>query len=260
MLYFIIRYLLRYRLKTVRSNLRIAFPDCTDKQLRRTERDFYHHFADLIHESLLMNVASEKRMRRMLSFENMELANSIAASEGNMVCVFGHQCNWDLIAIAPLYTRVFDTNALYKKLHNDFFDRLFIKIRCRFGIRCIEHRAAARTILMAARNPQAKPQAYAFNTDQSPHSPWGCDWVNFFGVRTPAVGGWASIALKTGMPVIYLHITRTARMKYSVRIERIEERDHQAMLDKYYALLEDDIRRQPGEYLWSHRRWKYANI
>ncbi len=27
-------------------------------------------------------------------------------------------------------------------------------------------------------------------------------------------------------------------------------------MDEYYDLLEQDIRKDPGNYLWSHRRWK----
>lgn len=260
MLYFIIRYLLRYRRKTVRQNLRIAFPEAGPDKIAAIERDFYHHFADLIHESLLMNIASEKRMKRMIKFENTGLVEQIMHEQGNVICVFGHQCNWDLVATAPLWFPDIEINALYKELHNKTIDRLFNKIRCRFGIRLIEHHQAARTIMLASRNKTEKPQFYAFNTDQSPHSPWGCDWVSFFNVHTPAIGGWATIATKLDMPVIYLHIRKTAHMQYSIEIEQIMERDHQAMLDRYYQLLEADIRQQPGEYLWSHRRWKYADL
>ena len=30
----------------------------------------------------------------------------------------------------------------------------------------------------------------------------------------------------------------------------------QAIMDEFYRLLEADIRKDPGNYLWSHRRWK----
>ena len=30
----------------------------------------------------------------------------------------------------------------------------------------------------------------------------------------------------------------------------------QAIMEKYYTLLEEDINAQPWNYLWSHKRWK----
>ena len=256
LLYLLTRYVFRYRLKVVRSNLRLAFPDADEAWLKKTEGEFYHHFVDLLHESLLMNFVSRRQMMRILRFENVALGDKIARERGNYICVFGHQGNWDLIASIPLWTTTFDTSALYKALHNRFFDRLFNKNRTRFGLDLIEHRQAARRILMAKRE-QGKPRLFAFNTDQSPASPADCDWVRFFGIETPAIGGWATLALKTNMPVIYIHIRRNGPLRYSILAEEIHERDRQQMLQRFYDLLEADIKAQPGQYLWSHRRWKY---
>lgn len=255
-LYFLTRYVFRYRRKVVRNNLRMTFPEADDQTLLRYEKEFYHHFIDLLKESLLMSVVTRKQMKKILRFENIELSEQIAREKGNIMCVFGHQCNWDLIACVPLWTDVYDSSALYKALHNKFFDRLFCRIRCRFGLSLIEHREAARKLLLAKRST-GKPHLFAFNTDQSPKSTKDCDWVSFMGIDTPAIGGWATLALKCDMPVIYLHIHKDARLRYSIVIEEIKERDRQAMLQKYYSLLEEDIRRQPGQYLWSHKRWKH---
>ena len=203
-----------------------------------------------------MNFVTKKQMKRILRFENVELGEKIARERGNFMCVFGHQCNWDLVACVPLWSDEFETSALYKALHNKFFDRLFNINRTRFGLDLIEHRQAARKILMAKRSG-GKPHLFAMNTDQSPATTKDCDWVQFFGMDTAAIGGWATIALKTDMPVVYIHIRRDGRLRYSIFVEEIKERDRQAMLQKFYDLLEGDIKAQPGQYLWSHRRWKH---
>lgn len=255
-LYLLTRYVFRYRRKVVRNNLRMAFPDADAQTLNRIEKEFYHHFIDLLRESLIMSFVTKRQMKRILRFNNIELSEQIARDRGNIMCVFGHQCNWDLIACVPLWTDIYDSSALYKALHNKFFDRIFCRIRCRFGLSLIEHREAARKLLMARRS-SGKPHLFAFNTDQSPKIPEGNDWIRFFGIETPAIGGWATLALKTDMPVIYLHIHKDAPLRYSITIEEIKERDRQAMIQKYYTLLEEDIRKQPGQYLWSHKRWKF---
>ncbi len=258
---FLAHKILRYRLGTVRQNLKIAFPDATEEQRREIERGFYAHFTDILGESLTMSFCSKRRMKEILRFDNVELGEQIAREQGDMVAVFGHQCNWDLVASIPLWTDAFDSYALYKQLHSRLFDRLFKGIRERFGLKSIEHKGAARRI-MYIRRESSKPSLFAFNTDQSPHSTWQVEWVDFFGRETAAVPGWAEIAMRMKMPVIYLHLIHHGKKSYSVFAEKIwdgqSEVSQHDLVQRYYSLLEADIRKQPDQYLWSHRRWKFT--
>lgn len=258
MLYFLARYIIHYRLKVVRSNLRTAFPAYTEKQLRKIEQEFYRHFVGLFYESLAMGIITKSTMRKMLRFENMEKAEEMAARSNTIICVFGHQCNWDLVASAPLWSDKLKINALYKALHNRFFDRFFVSIRERFGTTLIPHHSAARTILKNIKEPPAKPQLYAFNTDQSPRRGQPCEWVTFFGKDTAAIPAWAQLAIKYDLPVIYLHFRKIGFMRFSIFVEEIKASGVNEMICEYYRLLEEDIRKQPGQYLWSHRRWKLS--
>ena len=256
MLYLLVRYIARYRLKVVRSNLRTAFPAYSESQLLKIEKDFYHHFVGLLFESLVMGFLTKRQMRRMLRFENMEKAENMGEQSNTIICVFGHQCNWDLVASAPLWTEKIKINALYKALHNKFFDRLFVRVRQRYGTTLIPHHSAARTILKNIKEPAGMPQLYAFNTDQSPRLGQPCEWVTFFGKETAAIPAWAQLATRYNLPVIYLHIRKVGFMQFSILIEEIKATGIHDMLQQYYILLENDITSQPGQYLWSHRRWK----
>lgn len=256
MLYLLVRYIIRYRLKVVRSNLRTAFPAYSESQLRQIEKDFYHHFVGLLFESLVMGFLTKRQMRKMLRFDNMEKAEEMGELSKTIICVFGHQCNWDLVASAPLWSEKIKINALYKALHNKFFDKLFVSVRQKFGTTLIPHHSAARTILKNIKEPAGMPQLYAFNTDQSPRLGQPCEWVTFFRKETAAIPVWAQMATKYNLPVIYLHIRKVGFMQFSIFIEEIAAPTVQEKLDKYYQLLEQDITSQPGQYLWSHRRWK----
>ena len=256
MLYLITRYLLRYRLKVVRNNLRTSFPAYTTSELRKIERDFYHHFVGLFYESMVMGLASKRLMRKMFRFENMDIVEEAAKRSNTIICVFGHQCNWDLVASVPLWSDKVHFNALYKALHNRFFDRLFVSIRERFGTTLISHHQAARTILRNIKEPAAAVQLYGFNTDQSPRYGQPCEWVTFFGKDTAVIAAWAQMATKYNLPVVYLHIRKTGFMQFVGQAEEIKAEGVNAMLSEFYRLLEEDVRRQPGQYLWSHRRWK----
>jgi KDO2-lipid IV(A) lauroyltransferase len=60
--------------------------------------------------------------------------------------------------------------------------------------------------------------------------------------------------------VVFIGIRRIKRGYYELNFERIAEppyfkKDH-AILDRYIARMEDQIRKSPSGWLWSHRRWK----
>ena len=42
----------RYRRKVVRRNLKASFPDKSEAELRKVEKDFYHYFCDLLVEAV----------------------------------------------------------------------------------------------------------------------------------------------------------------------------------------------------------------
>ena len=50
--------------------------------------------------------------------------------------------------------------------------------------------------------------------------------------------------------------------KYVVELKPIadnaSELPEQEIIEKYYKYIEEDIYADPGNYLWSHRRWKKA--
>ena len=51
-LYVLVYKVVRYRVKVVRQNMKASFPDKSDTELRRLEREFYHHFADYVVETI----------------------------------------------------------------------------------------------------------------------------------------------------------------------------------------------------------------
>jgi KDO2-lipid IV(A) lauroyltransferase len=72
--------------------------------------------------------------------------------------------------------------------------------------------------------------------------------------------GGAAIARKFGFSVLYMSTDILSRGHYSVTFKEIC-RDASSMsveeiMDTYYKMLEEDIDRQPWNYLWTHKRWK----
>ena len=51
-LYFIVYYIVRYRRKIVRKNLNNSFPEKSERQIVKIEKEFYHHLCDCYFEAV----------------------------------------------------------------------------------------------------------------------------------------------------------------------------------------------------------------
>jgi KDO2-lipid IV(A) lauroyltransferase len=63
----------RYRRRTVRENLRHAFPDRSTAERARIERDSYRHLANLFLEIIRGTAMAQSEFSRRVSFRNLEL-------------------------------------------------------------------------------------------------------------------------------------------------------------------------------------------
>ena len=103
-------------------------------------------------------------------------------------------------------------------------------------------------------------KVYNLNTDQRPYfaSPANLD-IEFLGQHVQTMTGGAALARKFGLAVAYLSMRRDRRGHYSLHYtplcEDASQESVETIMKRYYTLLEEDIRRQPANYLWTHRRF-----
>ena len=90
MLYLILRYLVRYRLKVVRKNIARSFPEKSEAEREQIVNNFYRHFVRQNLESLQFIFISPRAIKRKFVFENIELLEQIADRGQNISLVFGH--------------------------------------------------------------------------------------------------------------------------------------------------------------------------
>ena len=78
--YFFIYHVVRYRRKTVRSNLVMVFGDSDMKMIVRTEKEFYRHLCDCIAETVKLLHISDEEIDRRVDVTNGEYIDSIIRS------------------------------------------------------------------------------------------------------------------------------------------------------------------------------------
>ncbi|MBQ9450525.1 MAG: lysophospholipid acyltransferase family protein [Bacteroidales bacterium] len=263
----------RYRRDVVMHNLTKAFPEKNVWDLKPIRKAFYRHFGDLIAETVWFGgCRSAKRLhrQRLVEVENPEVAARLFDASPGMVVMYSHCGNWELYggiesynySDTPLPFNEQNFCVVYREMSSKMWDDILrdnrfapLKDRKHFP-GYIE----SRDLIRYAFSHRDEKKVYNVNTDQRPYfvSPGNLD-VDFLGQRVQTMTGAAALARKLGLSVAYLNMRPDRRGHYLIRYtpicEDASKMSVQEMMDRYYKLLEEDIRKQPENYLWTHQRF-----
>ncbi|BEG63062.1 lysophospholipid acyltransferase family protein [Coprobacter fastidiosus] len=254
-------YIVRYRRKLVYQNMKDSFPEKSEKEIRRMEKAFYHHFCDYIVETIKLLHISDKETRKRVKFHNTEALQEIVDNGGSCLMLLGHYGNWEFVPSVTLWMRKGSVifAQIYRPLKNKWFDRFFLKLRGRYHSECIAKQDTLRSILRY--KSSGRPSITGFMADQTPSPANIHHWVNFLNHDTPVFTGVEKIAHKVGFSVFYFDVEKIKRGYYSVTIREIsknpKETEEFEITNKYMEMMETTILRAPEYWLWTHNRWKH---
>ena len=260
-LFFPMFYIVRYRRKLVYQNMKDSFPEKSEKEIRRMEKAFYHHFCDYIVETIKLLHISDKETRKRVKFHNTEALQEIVDNGGSCLLLHGHYGNWEFVPSGTLWMRKGSAifAQIYRPLKNKWFDRFFLKLRGRYHSECIAKQDTLRSILRY--KSSGRPSITGFMADQTPSPANIHHWVNFLNHDTPVFTGVEKIAHKVGFSVFYFDVEKIKRGYYSVTIREIsknpKETEEFEITNKYMEMMETTILRAPEYWLWTHNRWKH---
>jgi KDO2-lipid IV(A) lauroyltransferase len=255
-LYGLAFYLFKYRKQVVMDNLLHAFPEKSEQERIRIAKRFYRNFIDTFIESFKLLSMSEKQIRKRSSCD-VELINELIRKGKNLHLMAGHQFNWEFGNLSFALNLAIPFVGIYMPISNKALDRVFFNLRKRYG-----------TILISA--PDFKNKMHevfagqyllGLAADQNPGHPANAYWMNFFGRPAPFVTGPAKGAVKYNTAVLMVAFEKVKRGYYHFSVLELAEEGSKYSPEEltvlYKNALEKVIRKDPANYLWSHRRWKY---
>lgn len=254
---FIAYRIIRYRRATVINNLRKSFPEKSKAEIRQIAREFYRNLSDVAVETLYGCSVTAEEMERRVVFEGMESINEYYQQQQSIIILAAHQSNWEWLLLAGCLQLPFPVDAIYKKLATKSTDQFMYQLRSRFGGQPIDKNYAARAILKR----KNETRAIAIVADQTPSQDTPKDWYSFLNQETGFYQGVEQLPKLTGYPVFFAAMYRISRGYYRVRFFPVGTPPYSEstnLLPAYAKLAEQVIQQQPTNWLWSHRRWKYA--
>ena len=255
-LYLVIFYIIGYRRPIVLTNLKTAFPEKSQTEIREIARQFYKRFMEFTLETLKALTISEKELISRVKFTNVEDVEPYAYSQQSILVLASHQFNWEWALLAGCIELPFPVDAVYKRLNNTSFDRLMRSTRSRFGGKPIEKSNVLRTVL---KSPD-RLRALGIVADQSPRKKSPKFWTHFLNRETAFFLGAEQIAKVAKYPVFFFQVIRVKRGYYEVKLVKLAEppyaKDDHEILERYARATEELVGEDPAGYLWSHKRWK----
>ncbi len=258
-IYLILYRIIGYRIPIVRNNLQTSFPEKSETELRDIEKKFYHQLCDYFVETVKTMTMSEKQVCRHMVFKDAELVNECVAEGQSCAVYLGHTFNWEWITSLPFWvSKDALCGQLYHALENPTFDQLFLHLRQKWGAECIPLVDILRKTIEYKR--QNQPTVFGYIADQVPHWNNIHHWCNFLNHDTPVMTGTERIAVKNKQAVFFLEVTMKKRGYFEATFKLITRTPEQfkeyELTDRYHEMLEQNIRKQPELWLWSHNRWK----
>jgi KDO2-lipid IV(A) lauroyltransferase len=255
-LYICVYYVVGYRKKIVLDNLLIAFPKKTTDERRTIARQFYRNLIDNFMETIKMISISEQQFLKRCN-GNFEVLDDVIKKGKNIQMQGAHQFNWEYGNWILTIKVNLPVAAVYMPIINKTLNRIFLKIRARFGAVMVDATNYSKNIKKVARYQHA----LALVADQNPGVPASAYWLNFFNRPAPFLTGPEKGAVRGNNAVVYTRYIRLKRGHYYFENHIITDNAGACspgeLTRKFRDFIQDAITRDPAGFLWSHRRWKH---
>jgi len=261
LVFILVYYLIGYRKKVVLENLNLVFPDTPTNEIISIQRKFYKHMCDMFLEMIKSISISNEEMISRFKVTNLDMVQELEAKGKNIIVVMAHYASYEWCNVVDLQTN-FQAVGIYKPIKNKYFDRLVHNIRGRFGSRVIPNNKSMKIIT----SDQKKPGLFMYGliTDQTPSLPNAKYWTDFMGIKVPTIVGAEVLSNRLDLDVYYMQVHKVKRGFYEATFiplndNKIRKEGEFYIIKKYLRLLEEQIRKKPELYLWTHKRWKHRN-
>lgn len=254
----LVRYVLRHRVSQVRANLSACFPELDRERIEGILNASYRNLAQVAAEFIKMARLSAEQLRDRVRTSHFEPVLAQIAAGHSVLLLSSHQCNWEWALQGTALNLPVPISAAYKPLHSDRADAQLRRLRARFGVHLVAAKRLAREVIRHRR----ELRAVGIMADQMPSSSGGRHWLTFLGRDTAFYPGPAEIARMTGFAAYFIAMRRIRRGHYELEAQAIagadEQLEPQTFTARYAERIEQQIRRDPSNWMWLHRRWKFA--
>lgn len=239
----------------VLTNLRIAFPDAAESDIRRLADEQWSQLGRWFAEfPILDRIIADPGRVEVVGAERLA---AIRDGAGPVVFISGHFSSFEIMPAVIIHAGV-TCQITYRATNNPYVDARIRRSRERYGVTLFAPKGTdgARELLRAL----SRGESVALMNDQKFN---GGVAAPLFGVTVHTAPGPSSFALRYGIPLQPMSVERKDKARFRVVVhdpivlEDTGDRtaDIETGVRRINAFIEDRVRTRPTEWFWVHKRW-----
>jgi len=240
--------------KKILSNISKALPEIGEKKTELIVKKMWENYGRILAEYMFIKNFRNSKYKKFLTIEGQEILNEIKDSKEPVVFISGHFNNFELMAMQVEKSGI-NLTAIYRPLNNIFLNKIMEKIRtkyiCRNQIK--KGRSGTRELLKSFKNNYS----IAIMIDQRVSESIKID---FFGQKASTTTIPAQLVKKFGSKIVPIYIERINGVYFKMTINKPISFDKESTIEEITLnlnkWLEKMILINPGQWIWSHDRWK----
>ena len=248
--------------RVVAENISMAFPDKTgSREISLMTKQVFKNIALIPFEVGWCKRLNRDQFSRYFTLKGLKNIKDAHEKGKGVIAVSCHMSNWELL-VAGAAMSGFNFYGLYRKLDFQPLERFMLESRQRLGTIMIPLGGASRKLDGILKNKGVVATLLDQNMDW-----YQGVYVNFFGRPACTHRGVASLAIRTGAPVIPFFIARENKkfvIEFGPEIPPSRTgditKDIEANTQNYTKAIEAIILRHPDQWFWVHNRWKTKNF
>jgi KDO2-lipid IV(A) lauroyltransferase len=256
---FFFYYVLPIRKNVVFDNLKHAFPELSEKEIKNIAYGSYKNFAITLVEILYLPWTNEEQLKKVVQIHNLDLINKKEQEKNGVILLSAHFGNWEYCAISAGVMLNKKLAVVVKSQRNPYVNNWMNRARTRWTNEIVPLGVSIRNIYSVLLNKGI----VAMVADQ--RGPEESIKLEFFGRKTSVYTGPAILSLKMNVPILYGITIRQPDFRYElelIEISRVDLPENyddkvKVLSERMLKYLEDVIRKYPDQWFWMHKRWKH---
>ena len=238
----------------IKTNIQRAIPKINTSKIKIITKDMWNNYGRTLSEYMFLKGFRNDQFRSNINITGKEILEKIRLEKTPVIFISGHFGNFELMAMEIEKSGV-NLSAIYRPLNNIFLNILMEKIRkkyiCKNQIK--KGTSGVRELLRLYK----KGYSIALMIDQRVSQGIKSKFFNEEAFTTTIP---AQFIKKFNCKVVPISIERHNGVNFNIKVEKPIEFSKNSSTEKITRelniWLEKIILKNPGEWIWSHDRWK----
>jgi len=238
----------------IKTNIQRAIPKINSSKIKSITKDMWNNYGRTLSEYMFLKGFRNDQFRSNINITGKEILQKIKLEKTPVIFVSGHFSNFELMAMEIEKSGV-NLSAIYRPLNNIFLNILMERIRkkyiCKNQIK--KGTSGVRELLRLYK----KGYSIALMIDQRVSQGIKSKFFNEEAFTTTIP---AQFIKKFNCKVVPITIERHNGVNFNIKVEKPIEFSKNSSTEKITRelniWLEKTILKNPGEWIWSHDRWK----